>query len=207
MANYNDESLKVSVDYKKKAKWQFFERLYFYLIPTAQKRVEWLRKKQKFAFLGEHVHWQPRKYPTDGVRLKIHDNVAIAADVEFTMHDIIHWIFDGMSGKREYIEYRGCIEIHENVFIGAGSRILPDVSIGPNAIVAAGSLVNKDVPEGVVVGGCPAKIIGSFEDIHNRRKAYSEKYTGISISEQTEKAWEEFDLKRKQGEHSRYEKK
>ncbi len=200
MNNYNDKSLQVSKTYNKKAKLQFLERMYFYLIPTAQKRVEWLRKKEKFALLGEHIHWQPRKYPTDGIRLKIHDNVAICADVEFTMHDIIHWVFDGMAGKREFVEYRGCIEIHENVFIGAGSRILPDVSIGPNAIIAAGSIVNKDVPEGVVVGGCPAKIIGSFDDIHRRREEYSRKYSGLSIEEQTKKVWEEFDLKRSLGE-------
>lgn len=154
MEKYSDKSLAVSKSYMKKAKFEFLERVYFYMIPTAQKRVAWLRKKNKFTFLGEHVHWQPRKYPTDGKRLKIHDNVAIAADVEFTMHDIIHWVFDGMAGKREHAEYIGCIEVHENVFIGAGSRILPNVSIGPNAIVAAGSVVNKDVPAGVIVGGC-----------------------------------------------------
>ena len=153
MADYTDKSLEVSKAYLKKAKFEFLERLYFYMIPTAQKRVKWLKKKNKLAMLGEHVHWQPRKYPADAKKLKIHDNVAIAADVEFTMHDVIHWIFDGMAGKREYTEYIGCIEVHENVFIGAGSRILPNVSIGPNAIIAAGSLVNKDVPAGVIVGG------------------------------------------------------
>ncbi len=47
----------------------------------------------------------------------------------------------------------GVLEIHENVFIGAGARILPNVSIGPNAIVAAGAVVNKDVAPGTVVGG------------------------------------------------------
>lgn len=159
MADYTDKSLEVSKAYLKKAKFEFLERLYFYMIPTAQKRVKWLKKKNKLAMLGEHVHWQPRKYPADGEKLKIHDNVAIAADVEFTMHDVIHWIFDGMAGKREYTEYIGCIEVHENVFIGAGSRILPNVSIGPNAIVAAGSLVNKDVPAGVIVGGCQQKLL------------------------------------------------
>lgn len=150
---YDDPSLQVSKKYLNKAKFEFIDRVVFYLIPTAQKRVEWLKKKNKFAYIGDHVHYQPRKYPTDGACVKIHDNVAIAADVEFTAHDIIHWIFNGMVGKREFSEYRGCIEIHENVFIGAGARILPNVSIGPNAIVAAGAVVNKDVASGTVVGG------------------------------------------------------
>lgn len=47
------------------------------------------------------------------------------------------------------------------------------VTIGPNAIVAAGSIVNKDVPEGTVVGGVPARVIGSFEELRLKREAYS----------------------------------
>ena len=107
---YSDASLQYDKKYLKKAKFELLERIHFYMIPTAQKRVKWLRKKNKFALLGEHVHYQPRKYPTDGRRLKIHDNVAIAADVEFTLHDIIHWVYDGMEGKRCSKEYKGCIE-------------------------------------------------------------------------------------------------
>lgn len=196
MADYTDKSLEVSKTYLKKAKFEFLERLYFYMIPTAQKRVKWLRKKNKLAMLGNHVHWQPRKYPTDGQKLKIHDNVAIASDVEFTMHDVIHWVFDGMAGKREYTEYIGCIEVHENVFIGAGSRILPNVSIGPNAIVAAGSLVNKDVPSGVIVGGVPARIIGSFDELKTTREKYSKKYESLTMSERIEQAWSDFEEER-----------
>ncbi len=187
--SYTDKSLKVSSKYLKKAKFEALERMYFYLIPTAQKRVEWLRKKKKFALLGEHVHYQPRKYPTEAARIKIHDNVAIASDVEFTVHDVIQWIFDGMEGRRAYTEYRDCIEIHENVFIGAGVRILPGVSIGPNAIVAAGAVVDKDVKPGTIVGGIPAKVIGDFFELKDRRKMYSETHKKMLT---TEEYWNEF---------------
>lgn len=192
MNDYSDKSLVVSKTYLRKAKFEFLERVWFYMIPTAQQRVNWLRKKNKLAYLGEHVHWQPRKYPTDGMRLKIHDNVAVAADVEFTMHDIIHWVFDGIAGKREYTKYIGCIEIHENVFIGAGSRILPNVSIGPNAIVAAGSVVTKDVPAGTIVGGVPARVIGSFDELKKSREMYNKEVSLTSGLDRTEKAWEDF---------------
>ncbi len=51
------------------------------------------------------------------------------------------------------------IHIKKNAWIGANATILQDVTIGENAIVAAGSVVSKDVPNNVIVGGIPAKII------------------------------------------------
>ena len=47
----------------------------------------------------------------------------------------------------------------ENAIIGANSTLLPGVSIGKNAIVGAGSVVTKDVPENHVVAGNPAKFL------------------------------------------------
>ena len=51
------------------------------------------------------------------------------------------------------------ILIKKNAWIGANVTILQGVTIGENAVVAAGSVVSKDVPDNVVVGGIPAKII------------------------------------------------
>lgn len=51
------------------------------------------------------------------------------------------------------------IIIGKNVWIGSNATILPGVSIGDGAIIAAGAVVTKDVDENVVVGGVPAKII------------------------------------------------
>lgn len=51
------------------------------------------------------------------------------------------------------------ILIKRNAWIGAAATILPGVTVGENAIVAAGAVVSKDVPANTVVGGVPAKII------------------------------------------------
>ncbi len=51
------------------------------------------------------------------------------------------------------------IHIKKNVWIGANATILYGVTIGENSVVASGSVVSKDVPDNVVVGGTPAKII------------------------------------------------
>lgn len=58
----------------------------------------------------------------------------------------------------------------ENVFIGTNCTILGNVRIGPNAIVAAGGVVTKDVPENSVVGGVPARFICSFDEWLARRR-------------------------------------
>ena len=51
------------------------------------------------------------------------------------------------------------IHIGQNVWIGAGAIILPGVTIGDNSVIAAGSVVTKDVPENSVFGGNPAKFM------------------------------------------------
>ena len=53
----------------------------------------------------------------------------------------------------------GQIHIKKNAWIGAGATILPGVTVGENAVVAAGAVVSKDVPANTIVGGIPAKTI------------------------------------------------
>lgn len=55
------------------------------------------------------------------------------------------------------------ILIKKNAWIGAGATVLPGVTIGENAVVAAGAVVSKDVPDNTVVAGVPARIIKSID--------------------------------------------
>lgn len=57
----------------------------------------------------------------------------------------------------------GKIDIRDNVFVGQGAILLPGVTLGPNAIVAAGSVVNRDVPPGSIVAGAPARVVGEID--------------------------------------------
>jgi len=52
------------------------------------------------------------------------------------------------------------IQIEDNVWIGAGARILDGVTIGRNAIIGAGSVVTRDVPPNTKVVGVPARVMG-----------------------------------------------
>ncbi len=51
------------------------------------------------------------------------------------------------------------VTIEDNVWIGADVKILPGVRISANSVIAAGSVVNRNIPENVIVAGIPAKII------------------------------------------------
>ncbi|EOP48238.1 acyltransferase [Bacillus nitratireducens] len=71
----------------------------------------------------------------------------------------------------EYLirEYRlGEIIIGNEVMIGANTTILPGVTIGDGAIVSAGTLIHKDVPDGAFVGGNPMRIIYTKEEMATR---------------------------------------
>lgn len=60
--------------------------------------------------------------------------------------------------RRHEVEMKPVL-IDENAWLGANATILPGVTVGKNAVVAAGAVVTKDVPANTVVAGVPAKII------------------------------------------------
>ena len=59
--------------------------------------------------------------------------------------------------RRASIEFGRAVRIGVNVWIGAGALILPGVTVGDDAIVGAGSVVTRDVPQGATVAGNPAR--------------------------------------------------
>jgi acetyltransferase-like isoleucine patch superfamily enzyme len=145
-------------------------RLFF--ISNSYKRADYLKKKNIFHSIGENVLYQPIKLPSEPYLVSIGNNVKISANVSLITHDVIQSMLK-RTGMYEVDEnnlfYMGKIVINDNVVIGSDSTILYDVTIGPNAIVAAGSVVVKDVPEGSIVGGNPAKVIGNVKDLAAKR--------------------------------------
>ncbi|PUU71914.1 acetyltransferase [Flavobacterium sp. WLB] len=85
--------------------------------------------------------------------ITIEDDVLIGPKVSFITesHPLDPEQRKGLIGKP--------IHIKKNAWIGANATILPGVTIGENAIVAAGAVVSKDVPDNTIVGGIPAKFI------------------------------------------------
>ncbi len=122
-----------------------------YLILNPIKRTKYLIKKGVFNSVGKNFYFCPRKIPQDPMLIRFGDNVKVATDVFFVTHDIIHDMVNDIEppfSDNKLSKEFGCIEVKNNVFIGAGSIILPNVTIGPDVIVAAGSVVTKSFSGG-----------------------------------------------------------
>lgn len=88
--------------------------------------------------------------------ITIGKHVGIATEVLFITHDGGTYVFRHLERYKKVIKY-GRITILDNCVIGARVIILPGVTIGPNSVVAAGSVVSRSVPPGVLAAGNPAK--------------------------------------------------
>lgn len=128
--------------------------------------------------IGAHsiIHWQARFFAPEKVSigeycnlgnnifldgregLNIGNNVATGAEVMiYTLqHDIESPTFEATGGP---------VVIEDYVYIGPRAIILPNVRIGCGAVVAAGAVVTRDVPDYAVVGGVPARYL--HERNHN----------------------------------------
>ena len=61
------------------------------------------------------------------------------------------------------LEYAYTVSIGNNVWIGGGVKIMSGVKIGDNTVIAAGSIVTKDIPGNVLAGGVPCKVIRQID--------------------------------------------
>ncbi|MEI6631156.1 MAG: DapH/DapD/GlmU-related protein [bacterium] len=96
------------------------------------------------------------------------DNCFVGPNVVFT--DDLHPICPS------YQKCLGGAYVEDNVSIGANSTILPGVRIGRNSLIAAGALVHKDVPEGVVFGGSPGRVIKKIKALRCIKGFYKRPY-------------------------------
>ncbi len=94
------------------------------------------------------------------ISVEIGDRCLLGADVQVTDTDFHPIAADGrrFETRPERIA-SASIVIEENVFVGAGVRILKGVRIGRNTVVGAGSVVTRSLPENVMAAGVPARVI------------------------------------------------
>jgi maltose O-acetyltransferase len=103
--------------------------------------------------------------PSHCWHIEIGNNVTLAPHVHILAHDASTKIFLNYTRVAN-------VKIGNNVFIGAGTIILPNVKIGDNVVIGAGSVVRKDIPENSVVVGVPAKVICTLNEYLQKETAH-----------------------------------
>ncbi|WJG08140.1 sugar O-acetyltransferase [Aliiglaciecola sp. LCG003] len=109
--------------------------------------------------LGKHFYANHGLVILDAAPVSIGDNVLLAPGV--LISTATHPV--DPQKRKKGIETAHPIRIGNNVWIGMGAKILPGVTIGDNAVIAAGAVVNKDVLANTVNAGVPAKMISNIE--------------------------------------------
>ncbi len=149
------------------------------LFDISVRRILWMWSHLRLAALirnqgtGCVCHWNAEiKYPERielGDRVIIGLNVTLGAaggirlgnNVRLSRDAILETAgLDFSGGEPPYPHIHAPITLEEGVWVGARAIILGGVTIGRNAVVAAGSVVTRDVPPGVTVAGIPARPIG-----------------------------------------------
>ncbi len=171
---------------------KYLTKLKMYLTVSADKRTNYLIKKNVFKSVGENFFFQPRIIPDEPRLISFGNNVTVASGVTFVTHDVIDKVLNKMDYNFNFNYNCAPIYVGNNVFIGCNVTILPNVKIGNNVIIAAGSVVTKDVLDNTIVGGNPAKKIGEFENYVKERKKINDKLIYPSSENEVNIIWENF---------------
>lgn len=133
--------------------------------------------------IGERckIHNNPRDcFGSEPWLVTIGNHVLIATGVRFITHDGGTFLFIDEYPKTNVL---GPIHVGNNVYIGLDAKIMPNVRIGDNVIVAAGAIVTKDLESGYVYGGIPAKKIKTVAEYKEKALLNTVDTNGMTMEE------------------------
>lgn len=110
--------------------------------------------------VGDNFYTNHNVTILDGAPVTFGDNVFIAPDCVFSTagHPL------DAEQRNKGLEIALPITVGDNVWIGTQVSVLPGVTIGSNTVIGAGSVVNRDIPDGVIAAGNPCKVIRKITD-------------------------------------------
>ena len=150
--------------------WKKVSDLYWRYIKSPEKYARYLGVE-----IGENCLIATRYWSSEPYLIKIGSNCQITAGVRFHTHGGGNVIRE----KYPNFDVFGKVVVEDWAYIGACSQIMPGVTIGKGSLVAAGSIVTKSVPPGMVVGGNPARIICSVEQYIENNLKYNLNTKGL----------------------------
>lgn len=132
--------------------------------------VRWLRKQGMI--IGKNCEiYQDVDFGSEPYLIKIGNNVRITNGVRMFTHEggvyVLRKIYDDCKDIDEFAP----IIIGNNVHIGINAIIMPGVHIGDNCVIGAGTIVTKNIPDGMIVAGVPGKIISSIDEFYMKHKS------------------------------------
>lgn len=110
-------------------------------------------------YLGNNVYFNFNCIILDPAEVHVGDNTIFGPNVQ--IYTATHPI--SSTERKKGLEFAKPITIGSDVWVGGGAIINPGVSIGSRSIIGSGSVVTRDVPEGVIAVGNPCKIIREVE--------------------------------------------
>lgn len=160
---YTQESLKITMEINNKYHTpEEIQELFSKL--TNQPVNETLRLIPPFhADCGKNIHIGDNVFINAGCKMQDQGGLYIGDDVLIGHNVVFATLNHDENPQTRASLHPKPIHVGNKVWIGSNSTILQGVTIGDGAIIAAGAVVTKDVPENTVVGGVPAKIIKTIE--------------------------------------------
>jgi acetyltransferase-like isoleucine patch superfamily enzyme len=141
--------------------------------PTGMEWAEFLRRHGGFRRIGDYCSINPHAFFSNPALIAMGNNVRLATCTLMCHGGEVNMLNRAFGLKLDKV---GKIEIGNDVFIGYHAVILPDVRIGNRCMIAAGAVVTRDVPDNSVVGGVPARVIGTVDEVVKRLKARNAEY-------------------------------
>ena len=128
---------------------------------------------QKNAFVGERCKISSHSFICEGVTIE--DEVFIGHGVMFTNDPYPRAVNEDGTLQTESDWSVVATRVKQRASIGSNATIMPGITIGTSAMVGAGSVVTRDVPDFAIVAGVPARVVG---DVRERRAKSSESTHG-----------------------------